>query len=92
MGEETLEHAMRTCFEGTELLTDETLKLLKLQRSQEKKNNIVINNYYLLSLVVRNMLFIKAKSALEVNFSSKKILDRTVIMLLYSFVAWNNQI
>ena len=79
MGEETLEHAMRTCIEGPERLTDETLEEIieNYKKSQEKKNSTVINNY-LFSLVHCNMLFNKAKSALEVNFFPQKILDRTL--------------
>ena len=44
MGEETLDHAMRICIEEFERLTDETLE--EIIKSKEKKNSIVINNYY----------------------------------------------
>ena len=47
-------------------------KLSKITKNQEKKNSTVINNYYLFSLVIHNMLFNKAKSTLEVNFSPQK--------------------
>ena len=73
MGEETLEHAMRICIEGPECLTDETMgKIIEnYKKSQEMKYSFVINNCYLFSLVICNMLFNKAKSALKVNFSQK---------------------
>ena len=73
MGEETLEHAMRICIEGPECLTDETLEeTIENYKKSRKKNSIVITNYYLFSLSIRNMLFNKAKSALEVIVSQKK--------------------
>ena len=72
MGEETLEYAMRICIEGSEHLTDETLEEIIENYKKSRKRSIVINYYYLFSLVISNMLFNKAKGALEVNFSPQK--------------------
>ena len=54
LGEETLEHAMRIRIEGPDSLTDETTEEIieNYKKSQEKKNSIVVNNYYLFSLVI----------------------------------------
>ena len=62
---------MKICIEGPERLTDETLEEI-IENYKKVKKSAVINSYYLFSLVICNMLFNKAKSALEVNFYPQK--------------------
>ena len=53
-------------------LTDETLEeIIENYKKGKKINSPVINNYYLFSLVIRNILFNKAKSAMEAYFQKK---------------------